>query len=50
MKSLQEGANAMVVAFREKDAEIANKNIRIKELEALVPKELKEKTPEVKKQ
>lgn len=41
MKSLQESANAMVALFREKDMEIQAKNVRIKELEALVPKEVK---------
>jgi hypothetical protein len=49
MKSLQEGANAMVAANREKDAKIAQLEGRVKELESLVPEDLKKKEAETKK-
>ena len=41
VKSLQEGANAMMVALREKDAELVKANARIKELEGVASKDLK---------
>ena len=43
VKALQEGANAMLMALRERDAEIGKLNARVKDLEALVPEKAKKK-------
>jgi hypothetical protein len=49
VKSLQQGANAMLAGNKEKDAKIAELTARVKDLEALVPAELKKKEAEPKK-
>ena len=48
VKSLQEGATAMITGMREKDAEIVRLTARVKDLEALVPEDLKKKEAEKK--
>lgn len=48
VKSLQEGAGSMLAALREKDAEIVRLTARVKDLEALVPEDLKKKEAEKK--